>query len=352
MNKELHFGVAVGIDHYPELSKLNFARKDATHFGDWLVDPHGGGLSDQNVEVISHPNVQPDQVIAREDALPIRRTVYNAILRFMKKAKQAVEDDPVNWFDTRLYFYVSGHGIALDARDASLLMADASLEHYGENVSCRALLDTLGKMQPFAEVVAFADCCRDQARGAAAGFPNWTLSEVDNAEVNTALGVAAEFGKKAYEPDIDDAQDPDEFRGYFTTALLEGLYGKVMAPEVNTLTLARYVDERVRELLEHDSKKSQKCRIYGDMSNPIVFGPSTSSKHQLEIKFDTDFHGTAIVTNGDSKEVGRKSIEGAGTKWSIALDKGIHRVMAASGDDPGFKMSGYFTVVGGNDVVV
>jgi hypothetical protein len=41
---DLHFAVVVGINRYPGIKDLKYARDDAERFRDWLVDLEGGGV--------------------------------------------------------------------------------------------------------------------------------------------------------------------------------------------------------------------------------------------------------------------------------------------------------------------
>lgn len=351
MANKLHFGVSVGIDRYPEFPDLSFARKDAQAFIQWMTDGGGGGVPEENVELVIAADAEMVANTPRRKAVPVRTAVYEAIQAFWEVVREHVEENPEDWLESRLYVYVSGHGIGPSTKDSALLLANAGPSNFGENISCLELINFLGEAQYFAEVVIFADCCRDRVSNAPLGKPPWTLEERDFGEVNTALGVAADYGGKAYEPDAEEVEDPDEYRGHFTKALLEGLSGEGTKGVVNTRTLGSYVDERVKELLK-PKKKNQKCHIYADSTNPIVFGDGKAAGLKFDINFESDFHGEALLLDGGAAEIDRRQIEGSGSHWPVALNKGLYRVVDLNRDGSKFESNGYFTVVGGEDVIL
>ncbi len=351
MTNKLHFGVSVGIDRYPEFPDLSFARRDAEAFADWMMKDGGGAIPEKNVEVVMAADTDMADDTPRRRAVPVRTTVYEAIQAFWEVVRLHVEDNPEDWAKTRLYVYVSGHGIGPSTKDSALLLANAGPRNFGENISCFELITHLGEAQYFAEVVIFADCCRDRVTNAPLGKPPWTLEERDFGEVNTALGVAADYGGKAYEPDADEVDDPDEYRGHFTRALLEGLNGQGANGEITTHTLAGYVDERVKELLK-PRRKFQKCHIYADSTNPIKFGTKAAPGLRFKIVFESDYHGEAVLLDGDTNELKRKQIDGSGSQWPLSLNKGLYRVVAPDGSGANFRRDGYFSVVGGEDVIL
>lgn len=351
MANQLHFGVVVGINCYPEFQNLRFAKTDAEAFAEWLLNQSGGNLPSNNIKlIVAEDDVMPTNTI-RENAVPVRTMIYTAIKRFWKRVKTHVDENPEDWHKSRLYFYVSGHGIGPSTQDVALLMANAGPEDYGENISCRELLHCLGDNQYFAEVVIFTDCCRDRAPNAPLGSPPWTKKQRDYGEVKTALGVAADFGGKAYEPDSNGKVDPDDYRGYYTKALLEGLYGHKIQGEVNSKTLADYIQKRVKELLT-SGERTQNCHMYGDFNSPIVFSEQTNAELSFDIRFDTDYQGIALLLYGDGQEIERWQVDGEGFSWPVSLAQGLYRVVPMDGNQTKFKNDGYFAVIGGEDVIL
>lgn len=349
---QFHYGVVVGINRYPDIRHLQRAKGDAEKFAKWLHDPDGGDVPVENVvKVIVEDERVPDDAL-REDAIPTRREVFNAIHKFRKRVDDRINRHPEDWDKTRLYFYVSGHGIAPDVKDAALLMADAGGDWYGENISCARLLSFLGKAQTFREVVVFADCCRERVPSAPIGDVPWTLVERNNGHVLSVLGCATYFGDLAFEP--PRTESGDDLRGYFTQALLEGLRGEAAdsaSGEVNSNSLARYVRQRVMDLTGH-LKHPQTPTMEADPAEPIVFrrlsANTVAPRHDVRLRFETPNHGIATLRDSDGKILGRQDT-GAGV-WVVNLANGLYEVTV---NGASLKNNGLFKVWGeGKDVVI
>jgi uncharacterized caspase-like protein len=357
MSNQLHFGVAVGINRYPELHFLTGAKSDAREFAVWLHDPDGGDLPEGNVRTILIPDDRVPDGIPREDASPIRRDVLNAIKSFESNVVDAVSEDPTLWFSTRLYLYMSGHGLAPSPRDAALLMADAGPEHFGENIACSSLLDYFGAAQPYREVVIFMDCCRDRTAGAPLGPVLWTRVKRDNGEVITAFGCATEYGQSAFEASASTESSPDELRGYYTRALLEGLRGAAIdlkSGTIDTNSLQSYVRARLGELTE-DRMSPQGSRMAADPGMPIVFRSGLTPKHQpkqtVTLEVTTSFRG-AVEIVGAPASIARHNVQRNREQWQIDLPFGLYQVVATDGSQPGFNSEGRFKVIGENKNVI
>jgi uncharacterized caspase-like protein len=143
----------------------------------------------------------------------------------MQMVDQCREANPETWHDTRLYFFVAGHGIAPTPRGAALLAANASPNHLNEHVSCEALLLYFTRVQHFRQLVIFADCCRTPDERAKQLAPPWTEDDALRGDVRKFFAAGAHFFNKSYEK-IDGP--PDRQRGYFTRALLDGLKGAAL----------------------------------------------------------------------------------------------------------------------------
>lgn len=364
---ELHFAIVVGINRYPGLRNLRLAKGDAEKFAEWLLDPAGGGLpSDQDpqrklpaghvIKIVVDDASVPDNVTP-EQARPVRKEVSLAFHQIRKQVEAHVASNPADWHRTRFYFYVSGHGIAPDARDAALLMADASQEAYDENISCDRLLSFLGKRQPFAEVVIFADCCRERVGNVPLGTLSGTLGDGDNGPVKAVLCCATHFGDLAYEPPADE--DPDQQRGYFTRALLEGLGGQAADPpisgEINSNTIAKYVKQRVQDLTKH-RQWQQDPNMQADPAAPIVFRAASSAStgaapmsdtpavHQIRIIFVTDYQGKVELR--DSANEVLHTHDTATGDLVASLPNGLYEVTPQPPGDVHFKKAGNFRVLG------
>jgi len=348
MANALHYAVVVGINDYPEFSPLNFAKSDAESFANWLKKKTGGNVPDQNVTVILSEDGQAANG-DRESAIPVRRQVYNALYHRWKAVDQHVEENPEDWEKTRFYFYVSGHGIAPTPNDAALLMADAGPDYLGENISCSGLFSFLKERQCFKEIIFFADCCREKAGNAPIGDVPWTHTQRDFGRVTYAQGYATSFGDFAYEPKADEG-DPNLKRGYFTTALLEGLEGKAALDDsgvIDSNSLAKFVRERVKFLTKHLSRQ-QDPTMDADPSAPIIFSKTHQQvTYKVTIECVSGYRGKARLIGGKAFDA---ELDVEERIISLHLPDGVYRVIRPEGDpdDNPFENSGYFTIMGGD----
>jgi uncharacterized caspase-like protein len=346
----LHYGVVIGINRYPDIRHLNYARGDAEKFTEWLTNPEGGGVPRQNVITIVVDDVRMKDGTPREDAIPTRAEIFKALYKFRKDIDQHVNGHPEDWEQTRLYFYVSGHGIAPDAKDAALLLANAGPDWYGENISCARLIAFMTKNQPFREVVVFADCCRERVPNAPLGdvCPPWTLVERDNGHVLSILGCATYFGDLAYEPLDAEPGEPDKLRGYFTQALLEGLKEEAADTKTGVIdsnTLAAYVKLRVLDLTK-DRPYPQKPTMDADPAEPIIFRPPAlpvEVKHKVWLEFVTPYEGKAELWDSAKAISEHDMADGA---WVERLTNGLYEVRPAVGSSIQLLNSGFFRVLG------
>lgn len=349
-----HYAVVVGIDRYAELRNLNAARQDAEAFAGWLKSPEGGGLPDANVALITIPDQQMPDGTPRRKAKPTKERVFDALDDFREECERHFEEHPEDWTRTRLYLYVAGHGIARSTeegtRDAALLMANAGRRCLGENVSCAKLLSFFETAEFFHELVVFADCCRGHAGGAPICGPTWTEVNVRKGGVVTVVGYACQFGDKAFEGDPED--DPDDRRGYFTKALLEGLRGAAVNDnnDVDSTSLAEYVHPRV--MRTSGERRSPQRPHFMNPQPPIVFRrnvPAWESKeaktHRVTINFVTEFRGPVAMLDGEFEKLGER--DGTETPWILPLENGLYKVGPAdeSLGNP-FKGGGLFQVFG------
>lgn len=362
MNR-LHFGVAVGINRYPDLRHLQRARGDAEAFANWLSRPDGGGLPTStetgaiikggHVATVVVNDTQVPDGTAREDAKPIRRDVFIPLMKFKQTVEAHVADYPEDWTKTRLYVYVSGHGIAPQAKDAAILLADAGPGWFGENISCFQLLQYFLQAQTFHEVVIFADCCRERIPNAPLGGLPWDLATGNNGKVVSLLGCATYFGDLAYEPPVAPGQLADDQRGYFTTALLEGLFGFAADPTgaIDSASLTKYVGTRVFELTKH-RKPTQTPTMDADLNASILFRPHSQqparpAAHSIRILFPAGFAGTATLRDGTDAVLESFA---AAAEATVQLPNGLYSMTP---DAPGaaFRDSGLFRVWGSDRYV-
>jgi uncharacterized caspase-like protein len=349
--KDLHFAVVVGINRYPGIRNLKRARNDAKAFKKWLVSPDGGGLPAKNVKhVWAEP--QDEQTFRRpSDSWPTSTQVNRALESHNDAMDDRLDADPTAFDRSRLYLYASGHGIAPGGGKGAVLMADAdeARGRLGYNIEL-SLYETwyLGWGR-FSEVVIFADCCRDRVFAAPGMGPPWDNSADRFGNTKTVLGFASTFGSSAFEP--SDVPNPNTARGYFTQALLDGLWGAAADPatgEIDTTRLSQYVSESVRALT--DGKKiKQETNMPVDVGKPIVFRPRGSKivrrpTRQVTVRFPPGFKRRVALRRGDLST--DQTWSGRDGDWKLDLDEGFYSVVLSPSGKPGpFNDNGVFKVI-------
>ena len=344
---ELHYAVVVGIQDYPGITNLKSPLRDAHAVYRWLL--RDGGLPPGNIERVMTCRSFEDVLEAR----PTRDEVNKALRRVNRAVSGHVTRNPLDREKTRLYFYVSGHGIAQEGSEAAVLMANAGEEGWGENIPCAAYLRRYEECQYFREVVMFADCCRLRRPADFYGPTFSANADVNIGPVDGFLGFATQLGDAAYEP--TDGASPDEARSYFTQAVLEGLGGAAADErgEINTTTLAKYVAARVIKLTEK-KRYPQVPKMPVDLRRPIVFRPATivavKRRHQVTLAVPADFVGGAVLLDGRLAQIGR--FETGNGRWETLLEDGLYQVRPETAFDVKvFRNKGLFEVRGGEQHV-
>jgi hypothetical protein len=350
-----HYAIVVGINAYPdeEVERLNSPLNDARSFATWLTDPEQGGVPDENVEPIFSTEETPAGAL-RRDGKPTKTQIHEALYDLCQRCKAHISKHPLDWQHTRLYVYVSGHGIAPTPSEAALLMANAGPDWYGENFPCGSFLEFFREAQYFKELVFFADCCRHWVDDAPLAGPTWTKVDGNNGKVFALAGYATFFGDPAYEPTEDELEPGDERRSFFTEALIEGLRGKAVDPSthrIDSASLAKYVKARVLKLTEK-KRSPQTPQFPGDLAELIVFKEnitlaeiSSARTQTVTITVATPFDGEIVLVSGTLRELERHDPVPA--PWVVTLKDGLYRVKPT---DPAianpFNNDGYIEVIG------
>lgn len=323
-----HYGLSIGIGRYPGVSDLDAPVADAHSFLEWMLGD--GQVPPANTALLKSPGAHVE--LAHPDAgTPIKRDIDVALRELNRKARADIDDDPDRRAQSRLYLYVAGHGIMPAGGEAALLLANAQPGMY-ENFELGSYLAWYRKTGIFGEVVVFADCCRNW-------FPQVHPSIVpfdDPAEpgsrVFSLVGYAAGPGDPAYEQ-IESEVPPDERRGYFTTAVLEGLRGRaaVDTPPYNCITsttLARYVALAVDEATKH-KRVPQQVQMPDEPAHPIRFGVGVAApvtNYDVTIRFPSHWTEAVDLLVGEGK---RLTYSAAPEPWHVELPAGVYGVFLA-----------------------
>lgn len=293
-----HYGLIVGIDHYPNFRSLNGARRDAEDFHRWLIDPEGGGVPVANVVL----------VLSKENpARPIHDDIDDALERILLHARG--DND-----DKRLYLYFSGHGLGRSNLGADLCLAPWSKQR-------RAMaLDSLGYMQlvmgcgHFREVIFLLDCCRVREVRSIALPPTIEMPSPGDgaASCRSFVGYATEFMNAAYEAEIGQTDGNSDVRGHFTRALMDALRGAAAEPTggVRASRLKEYLEVHT-PLIAKASNHIQKPEVVNglDTSADPLFGHAKPQQQMMVFKVNLAFpsfaNGEIVVEDGQLRELKR-----------------------------------------------
>lgn len=295
----LHYAVVVGINRYPAIGNLRAAVGDAARFLDWLVDPAGGAVPRDNIQLVpaSSDGVAP---LDAESAEPAVHQINLALSRVNRSVRDDLARDSSRWIETRLYIFVAGHGIAPNGGDGALLAANASLEELGHNIELSLYRRWYQLSCAFHELVVFADCCRNFVEGAPSNGPPFTLRGNAHRPVRVMTGYASEFGRAALEDARADSAD--HRRGFFTEALLRGLCeagDPRFGGRVTSARLAGFVQECVQQLAA-GSRRGQGVEFGG--VRDMVFGPALGGDappHRVDIVLRDPTTGPVDLLDGD-----------------------------------------------------
>jgi hypothetical protein len=319
---------------------------DAQKFVEWLkVDAQ---VPEKNIEWIQ---IDPSSFDEVDKAAPTRPLINARLFRIMNALRDRLRDNPRDWQETRLYVYLSGHGIAQNERETTVLMANAQVGIIGENsIPCGAYAAYFQDVQTFAEVVFFADCCRSVEKKARVMGPGFDIENVTRGNVRRCVAFATGFGDLSYEPTAEEQADPDQTRGYFTTALLEALRGGLSPEEeVSTESIRNYVKARVALLTAN--KRSPQLPII-DAPEKIVFRqaqpPKPVAQYSVTLNFPPGWMGRVILSDGAFQQLDSHD-PAVATPWIRKLPDGMYEVRP-DGELTGakFQAAGLFRVLGGN----
>lgn len=353
---DAHYAVVVGIDRYPFIRDLSGPWNDANLFAAWLTDPAGGGLPVKNVTLVK-ATLRDEQLDDPLDVLPTTKEINRALGVANREIHCRTQQDPDVFDRSRLYLFVAGHGIAPAGGKAALLAADASPMEWGYNLEIGAYADWYEKNSLFREVVFLADCCRNRVNEAPASGPPFTMKATTEERVDVLLAFATSVGTWAYETAGLD-EDPSLIRGYFSTALIEGLRGAAVDEDFGRVTghrLAGYIGRFVEEQSRKDKRVvPQSAVVYAPLAAPMMFGPEGMKARPIrvvKVRRPPGYAGDIRILDHALQPVAM--LPDGTDEREVRLPDGFYQaVPERPGGAPGFTDDGRFAVQGGGEFVV
>jgi uncharacterized caspase-like protein len=299
---ELHFAVVVGINRYPGIeNQLTTAREDAEAFAGWLTAPGEGGLENGHVRLIIADAAEENTFTDYWRARPVRQEVITALAEFHHTVEEV---DASSWQNTRLYVYVSGHGVVPPAGRGALLFADSSPpKYFSDHLDLGQYEQLYEQVTPFREVILLADCCREIVEGTpVASAP--PFGGPRRGATRRVLAFATAYSRKAAAPLDDNRGDDPNGRGFFTKALLEGLRGKATHdPRTGAIRsdhLEAYLYARVPALAaEYDYE--QQAELIHARPGTIELARVRVERFPVELRLPAGWNGQVTVTGVEDK---------------------------------------------------
>jgi uncharacterized caspase-like protein len=214
-----NWAIVIGIDRYAiQDATLGGAVRDALAMREWLLDPLGGDVPEDNLALVLGP---------RPDAPPLDPAL-NAAAPEHNSATKAVADliQRSGGTGERLYLYYSGHGISArtDFSDEdAMLFSDFEWVLPTNSWSLRSLWEYLATFQ-FEDQFLFVDACRNAPRVQEVRIGHWPRPR----QRDVGTPPAQQFILYATSPGLraaEIADEPGNERAAFTEVLLEGLRG-------------------------------------------------------------------------------------------------------------------------------
>jgi uncharacterized caspase-like protein len=317
--RALHFALVVGIDRYPGFTDLARAREDAEAFARWLQDPDGGGLPEDNVFTLLSGAAS-----TLRDARPVADEIDSVLKEINRALEARLDESGKTRQEARLYVYFAGHGVAPPEGRGALMMANAEPEIEGRSYDLWRILAWYEKHGRFGELIGLLDCCRelDEMLPPAAG-PALTKTHAASGRTAIVAGYACAMGAEAFEP-TEASTLPDEGRrGYFTTALLDGLHGAAAHP-TEGIVKSGYLDAYIRRSVERRSGRRQTSDVSGP-GDVILVESARRPVRKIEIILQSDFEGEVRLLTSWGEAFTRWRWPGWGT-WVVPLGDGWYQV--------------------------
>ncbi|MDO3639948.1 caspase family protein, partial [Mycolicibacterium arseniciresistens] len=325
--------VVVGISRYPQLAAdgaapdLDGPHNDALAVKNWLVDPDGGGLAEDDVRLIR--SADP---VDTHDPQPAAAQVERAL--------KWVEEQTRDTSGRRLYLYFSGHGFAPRLEEGALFAANAS-QMSPEHVFAHGWMQWFRTAQRFREVVLWMDCCMNFSQSIPVNDVPLRTRIGTGSAVPAFLGLAAQT-KSALEHRMDDGQ----VHGVFTWTLLRGLQGGAADERgrVTGYSLRNFLLTVMPEFLPDSARNSTAVDLYPFVraDDGLVFHRLPARlKYPVQLSFPAGTDGKSLqIWTGRPLVVAETATVRNGA-WSGQLLRGLYVAeVAESGLRHGFQVSG------------
>lgn len=315
--------IVVGIRQYAELPPtLEGPKNDAEMFCDWVIKY--GGVDKADAKLILGDEPPPTAALNAHPTEEALKYEFD-YLEDQARANNGYAGD-------RLYLYLSGHGFGQSLSDASLLMANATMQRTRHHIPGSLWADHFFANGYFREVILFLDCCRERYSMATLNGPGSPVPVPPNA-ARRFYGFAAKYGKLAVERQIDGAT-----HGVFTAALMDALNGGASEEDgkITGESLKAYLFENMKSFLSPEDLEDQDVAKEPDLyceppEKEFVIATVPPKKYSVTIPLPVGSEAKVrqlIGEKGGKKFAKIADAVGDGTlQWQLDLMRGIYQLL-------------------------
>jgi hypothetical protein len=332
--------IVIGINKYKHLTDLKGPVNDAMCFREWLLDPDGGDVPKDQIDVLlseaDAPHACPDPALPAEAVLS---SIDYARIDELFDDLITIAADTGERVGRRLYVFLAGHGLGPTPSETVVLMSNGdNAQRSGFHIPGRRYIEWFRAAALFEEIVLFMDCCRDIPGPVQMKPPPWPdSSDPAGADVKFCFGFGTKWSSKARERAVPGCE---HVHGVFTCALLDALKHSPPNDEGQVLasTIAGYVRERLKKLEDEgffkpgEFEKRRPEFDHAEHSDFVFLHRETATRTPVRITFSAPDASTAVklmsneVVGDDFEVVGtRESMTGT---WEIPLAAGFYFLQA------------------------
>jgi hypothetical protein len=226
----------------------------------------------------------------------------------------------------RLYFYFSGHGLAMtdDALSVALCLCDYSRKNRNSALNSGTYLSYLIRCTPFAEIVVLLDCCRTRSVEVPGLPPRrhpCAAPHESAGSTQTFVAFASDVEQAALEAETPESDDDGApiVHGYFTRVLLSALRGN--AASANGGVPARKLEDHLLAEVPRIAGQKQRAKVSNLLSG-AVFGSAVPTNTNLQITFAARRGGEIELLGRGLELIGVHNV--ASGPLDVSLEKGLY----------------------------
>jgi hypothetical protein len=203
-----NWAVVIGVDEYgDDALRLSGAVRDAETFRDWVLEPNGGSVPEENLRFLPARTGKGDA----GDGVPTKDNIVAQINDVLAKSGSAGE---------AFYFFFSGHGLTTwlaKREEGAILTPGFDTQHPEHSLAIRSILEYFETVQ-FRDQFFFIDACRNAPKQEFE-IGRWPIPR----RRDPGKPPVQQFVLYATSPGLTAAEDRWEGMGEFTKVLKQGL---------------------------------------------------------------------------------------------------------------------------------